>query len=154
MSRSILRFVGSYFLAAMIAACDGSLATKGHVYASANADSSRIYIDEPFPTVDGLVRIDSAVVWVFHRPADQTFDTTLHITRSERTLSGQCGSFSTAASASPWPFEALIEVQRAGFKNAMRRFRNDSIAPHRVIVVLAPIPGSVFPPPAPVIPCA
>jgi hypothetical protein len=153
MSRSILGLVGSYFLAAMVVGCDGSLATKGRVYASGNADSSRIYVDEPFPNIEGLVRIDSAVVWVFQRPADQTFDTTRNPRWSYRTVSGQCGSFSTAESASPWPFEALIQVQRPGFKNAVRRFRHDSIAPHRVIVVLAPLSGTVFPPSAPVVPC-
>jgi len=147
------RFIGSSALIGILIGCDGYIATKGRVYAAADADSSRIYVDEPFPNIDGLVRIDSAVVWVFQRPADQTFDTTRRPMWSYQTLSGHCGFFSTGETASPWPFEALIQVQRAGFKNAVRRFRHDSTPPHRVLIVLAPLPATVFPPAAPVLPC-
>lgn len=120
------------------AACDGNLATAGRVYASRNADSSRIYVDEPFPSIDNLIQVDSAVVWVFQRPSDRTTDTTRQVLYSERTLSGHCGFFRTSQTAPPVAFEALIQVNKAGFKDAVRRFRHDSIATHHVLIVLAP----------------
>ena len=153
MRRSILLSVGVCLLFATMLGCDGYLATKGRVYASAEADSSRIYVDEPFPNIDGFVRIDSAVVWVFDMPAEQTFDTTRHITWSERTLSGHCGFFSTGGTTRPWPFVAAINVQRSGFKSAVRQFHHDSTPAHRVLIALAPLPGTVFPPPPPALPC-
>lgn len=147
------RLIASGFLLTAVTGCDGSLKATGRVYASAKADSSRIYIDEPFPNVDGFVRIDSAVVWVFQRPDEQTLDTTRHVLWSERTLSGHCGFFSTAQTASPFPFEALVRVSRAGFKDVARRFRHDSLGTHRMLVVLAPIERATFSPGSPIPPC-
>jgi hypothetical protein len=150
----VLRLAGSCAFAAALIGCDGYIATKGRVYASAKADSSRIYVDEPFPNVDSLVRIDSALVWVFQRPGDQTFDTTSRPMWSQRTTSGHCGFFSTGQTAPPSRFEAVIEVRRSGFKDAVRRFRHDSIGTHNVLVVLSPLPGTAFSPATSSPPCS
>ena len=154
MHRPILLLVCNVTLALILIGCDGYIATRGRIYASPFAESSRIYVDEPFPNVDSLVRIDSALVWVFQKPEEQTFDTTSYSTWSERTTSGHCGFFSTGSTAPPSRFDALIEVRRTGFKDAVRKFRHESTRPHSVLVVLALLPGAVFPSPSSSPPCS
>ena len=122
-------------------ACDGYLATRGRVYGlprRIGTDSSRIYVDEPFPSVDGLIPLDSAVVWVFGRPTDQTQDTTVGRLWSQYRVTSTCGSFETGQTAAPMRFEALVQVQRNGFQGTARRFRHDSIPTHRILVILVP----------------
>jgi hypothetical protein len=153
MTSKVLRLVGSGLFVVVATGCDGYLAIRGRVYASASADSSRIYVDEAFPNIEHLVPIDSAVVWVFQRSADQTSDTTRHVKWSQRALSGHCGFFSIGQSAPPWAFEPVIQVNRVGFKDAARRFRHDSSGSHRVLVVLATLSGAAINPRPRVPPC-
>jgi hypothetical protein len=126
-------------------ACDGYIQVDGHVYTRPSSEvngTSTVYLDDSLPDTAGLVALDSAAVWLFHRPSDTALvgPGPLPLWVSVDTTDRQ-GRFSVYSTTGPRPFTALLRIRRPGYHGVDAPFYHVASA-HRAIVVLVRTAGT------------
>ena len=124
----------------MCSACDGYIKVKGKVYAQTNSNGpSQAFVDERANAAQRLVPVKNANVTVYYDAdysSEKPVDKSTLWQRSEQT--GDAGDFELGGTTSPWPFHALLVVEKDGFKPVSKIFLHDKLDPHQAIIVLVP----------------
>lgn len=122
-----------------ILACDGYIQVDGRVYARPSGEpgtASIVYMGDSLPDTAGLVPLDSAAVWLFHRPSDTSLvgPGPLPLWVNVDTTDTQ-GQFWVGSTTAPRRFTALLRVRRPGYLDVDAPFVHDTSS-HRAIIVL------------------
>jgi hypothetical protein len=138
------RCLASLLLAALPAACDGTIQVRGRVYARSAGDTqvpSAAVVDRTGIDTTTLVPLSGASVTLFQRVLDTAAAAPESLLWVRRDTSRADGSFNLFDIGPPSAYTAALRVSRAGYRTTTVAFRHRSSRDvHRAVVVLTPLP--------------
>ena len=138
------RRMTSLVLAALVAACDGSIHVRGNVYARSAGDTSApsvALVDRTGIDTTALVPLSGASVTLFQRIEDTAAARPESLLWVRRDTSRANGSFNLYDIGPPSAYTAALRVSRPGYRTTTVAFRHRSSREiHRAVVVLTPLP--------------
>src|SRR5215207_5266981 len=133
-----------FAIAAMLAACDGTIHVRGRAYARSPGDTlvpSAALVDRTGIDTTTLVPLSGASVTLFQRVEDTAAARPESLLWVRRDTSRANGSFNLFDIGPPSAYTAALRVSRAGYRTATVAFRHRSSREiHRAVVVLTPLP--------------